>query len=1156
MTPLDVRQRLLDALQADLIGPFVRGEQGVTPDEAHASTEILSMAPSRWYFTGFLAPEQNRVPDKDDLDSHGGELAAGSDTQAEDAGTQEDEPVRPIRFPASMGLSLYLPLAKQQDTIEVSVSFAHYDPIEIAEDTERKKRDGWKRVPFGPIRMSVALEPRALARGIEIPGSIGLVLVGELRETVMDGLGDDGRARVLSLWIVNRRTPESEPRYADRAFVFQVQMSVHYVHGFLSRPNRRGEDSASDDDPKVLALLFRDKKEWAVGHNTSLQAPEADADGKVRTLCTTQIPYYEVPSVDHRTVPELTLSMSALALLDGEGLGRALEPLVTEYGKWLDAQRYRDVGRPQLEATRDGLVAKVEKVRARIQEGITLLQQDAQVLLAFQLANMAMHASALQIDTQRPERMYKDGAKPQWRPFQLAFVLMNLSAAVDPRHADRKVADLIYFPTGGGKTEAYLGLTAFTLLLRRLRGKSRPDEGRGIAVILRYTLRLLTLDQLGRASTLICALEQLRFKRPQLLGNTRFSVGLWVGKAATANRLKEVHAALNEFGDGAESPFPLTACPWCGEPMRRENIKLVDEEGLPSKTKFTRAVVYCARNGCLFTEGNRSGQGLPILFVDEQIYQELPDFLVATVDKFAMMPWRGEAGMLFGRATHLHERRAYGVMHTPPKGATPLPEGLLPPELIIQDELHLISGPLGTVVGLYEAAIDFLSERTLDGVAGSAAGETAQRVVCVPKVVCSTATVRRAKEQIRALFGREMLLFPPRGIDEGDNFFASPAPLTKKPGRLYVGIGAPGRALRAVSVRTYATLLAAAQKHFDPKGSPEQAADPYMTLVGYFNSLRELGGMRRLVEDEVRNRVHNFADEKRPHDYHGEHPWGADRRLKEPAELTSRESTERVKDTKARLAERHASQDGKPLDVVLASNMISVGLDIERLGLMVMAGQPKTTSEYIQASSRVGRKYPGLVVSCLHVMRPRDRSHYERFHAYHDSFYREVEATSVTPFSHQTLDRGLVGTFLSMVRHSIEGMGAPSGAMKIHENRARAEAVLKRLVERAHNHRDFRDKEAEERLADYVARRGKSFLDAWERVIASARGSEDDDGGAAARQYSKQDHVKSAGKELLYTATDEPPANHDEREFMVPTSMRDVEPSVHVWVRFKQLDER
>nr|WP_298724331.1 DISARM system helicase DrmA [uncultured Steroidobacter sp.] len=1138
MKPADVRTNLLAALEADLIGPFALGQPRVTAEQVHASTEVLPMPPSRWYFTGFLAPQARRIPDKEDLESHGGELGAGSDSQAEDAGAAEPEPARPIRFPASMGLSVYLPPAPSsgEDVIDVELTYADYDPIDIAEDTEDKKRTGWKRVPRGPIRLSVPLDPKKLrSPGVVVPESVGLTIVGELRSTSMEGLGSD--ARVLSVWLVNDR--QGEEQAPDELFVFQVRMKLHYARGFLARPNRRGEEAPSDDDPRVLALLFREHKEWAVGHNTSIRPPVVEADGKVRTLATTQVPCHEVPDVEHRRVEGLTLGMADLGKLDGQGLARALESLPAEYGRWIERQRYQALERPSLEETRDQLVKKADIALARIREGMKILESDEVVRDAFRLANQAMYVAALQADKQREDPRYVEGRTPEWRPFQLAFLLMSLPSLTDPKHADRAIADLIYFPTGGGKTEAYLGLVAFTLLLRRLRGKSRQDEGRGVAVILRYTLRLLTLDQLGRAATLICALEELRRRDPRRLGNTRFAIGLWVGRGATANRLKEVHAALNDFASAREeSPFPLTRCPWCGEPIRIENIKLVDEEGAPSKTKFTRAVVYCAKTDCLFTEQKRPAQGLPVLFVDEQIYQELPDFIVATVDKFAMLPWRGEAGMLFGRVTHLKGRRAFGVMHDIPSDAIRLPEGLLPPELIIQDELHLISGPLGTMVGLYEAAIDYLSERTVDGVAR------------LPKVVCSTATVRRAREQIRALFGRDMALFPPRGIDEGDNFFARPAPLDQRPGRLYVGVGAPGRALRAVSVRTYAALLAAAQKNFDPKGEAKQPGDPYMTLVGYFNSLRELGGMRRLVDDEVRNRVAHFADEKRPHDFAGDHPWAANRNLREPAELTSRESTERVKETKARLAERHVNKDGRPVDVVLASNMISVGLDIDRLGLMVVAGQPKTTSEYIQATSRVGRSYPGLVVTCLHVMRPRDRSHYERFHAYHESFYREVEATSVTPYSHQTLDRGLVGTLLSMIRHSVEGMGPPTGVMELHAKRSAAERVLEKLVNRAGNHRHFRDKEAENRLKDYVSRRGKRFLDAWERVVDEAIK------GAATRQYSEYDGKRAAGKWLLYTATDDPPGDRHEREFLAPTSMRDVEPSVHVWVRLKQLDER
>ena len=1141
MTPAEVRQRLVEALEADLVGPFLaEGLPG-------GGQEVLPLPPSRWYLTGFLAPQFDRAPDADDTDAVG-ELAAGSESQAEDSGKDEPEAKRPHRFPASMGLSVFLPAPPPGvtvDHVEVELSYAEYIKEDIAEDNDKKAKVGWKRVPHKPPPFLVPLDPKALGGrdGIRWPEATGLRIRGELRTTDIDGL--DPGARVLSLFLVNERPPLDRDRDLD--FIFQVRVTLRYPHGFLARPNRRGEDS-TDDDQRILALTFRDHYEWAVGHNTSVDIPRPDPDGKVRELRTTQIPHYEVCGVRHEDARdkigiEIT-EMRQFAGLDGPGLVRALSPLVEAYGRWIERQRYTSVG-VKLETTRDGLMDEAEGVRKRIREGIDLLAADAEVREAFRLANLAMHAQALQADRWREDKRYKEGAQPRWRPFQLAFILLNLASVADAKHTDRGVADLIYFPTGGGKTEAYLGLIAFTLILRRLRGKTRPDEGRGVAVILRYTLRLLTLDQLGRAATLMCALEELRRRDPKRLGNARFAVGLWVGQSATANRLKEVHAALHDFTPGrTDSPFPLTTCPWCGEDIKIHNIKLVDDEGKPSKTKFTRAVVYCEGKDCLYTEQKRPGQGLPVLFVDEQIYKELPDFLVATVDKFAMMRWRGEAGMLFGRATHLDDLRVYGVMHDPPKGARPLPQGLYPPELIVQDELHLISGPLGTMVGLYETAIDYLSARGIDG------------VLRAPKIVCSTATARRAREQIRALFGREMAMFPARGIDDGDNFFATVD--RKNPGRLYLGVAAPGRALRAVVVRTYATLLAAAQLHFDPKGAPDQPADPYMTLVGYFNSLRELGGMRRLVEDEVKSRVKGFAEGKQPHHHIGPHPWAASRNLSLPAELTSREPTDRVKETKRRLAARLAGSDSgkgaEPLDVVLASNMISVGLDVDRLGLMVVAGQPKTSSEYIQATSRVGRTYPGLVVTCLNASRPRDRSHYERFVAYHESFYREVEATSVTPFSLQTLDRGLAGTLISMIRHGLLDMEPPRGIMRLHANRALAEDILEVLVARARRHRDWHDKTAERRIEDEIRARGLSFLDAWERVITRAAGGAE--GGGAQRTYSDLDRAKHEGKAVMFFATDDLPHDHDERRFVAPTSMRDVEPSTHIWLRFAQLDER
>jgi hypothetical protein len=610
VTPVEVRSRIVEALQADLVGPFL-------PDgHPEAGVEVLPLAPSRWYLTGFLAPRSDRAPEVDDEDSTG-ELPAGNDSQAEDAGSTEPDAKRRQHFPASMGLSVFLPARQgaEADYVEVEVRWADYDKVELAEDHEDKAKKGWKRVPRGPYLVRVPLDAAALASadGVRWPESAGLCFRGELRETQLEGLPDG--ARVLSLFLVNDRPALDRDR--DLNFAFQVRFTMRYARGFLPRPNRRGEH-ASDYDQRVLALMFRDRFEWAVGHNTSVSVPQADPDGEVRALSTTQLPCYEVRGVRHERVGGLETGMKKLYELSGQGLVHALSPLVEAYGQWIEKQRREPLDRTELERTRDELMKEAERAKARMREGIDLLASSAEALEAFKLANYAMHAAALQADSAREDKRYTDGRQPQWRPFQLAFLLLNLAGIADPKHKDREVADLIYFPTGGGKTEAYLGLIAFTLVLRRLRGKARADEGRGVAVILRYTLRLLTLDQLGRAATLMCALEELRRRDPKRLGNTRFSVGLWVGKSATANRLKDVHAVLHDYTPGRiDSPFPLPNCPWCGAAIKIENINLVDAAGKISKTKYERVVVYCGGEDCLYTGRKRPGQGLPVLFVDE-----------------------------------------------------------------------------------------------------------------------------------------------------------------------------------------------------------------------------------------------------------------------------------------------------------------------------------------------------------------------------------------------------------------------------------------------------------------------------------------------------------------------------------------------------------
>ncbi len=1118
----DIRASLVAALQADLVGPF---------DPANPSEE-LTLAPSRWYLTGFLAPKNDRDPKSPDADDGFG---TGTGDDDDDEPAVEQEPKQKNNFPASLGMSVLLPAKKKDgESIKVTVSFAEYtkEDVEVAGGDRRKKRNVWRRAAQPLRAVELALDSATIEKGCSLPDTPGIRVCGKLETADAPGLAAGTRA--LSLFVVNERTPGEKGRQ-DEQFVFQVSMSLSFEPGFVPRPNRQGEGATEPDD-QTADLQFRDHNEWAVGHGIAVEIP--DGASAVTRICTTWIPVAEVRKVDTHEEPNVVTAMEDLAdLTGGPALVNALSPLVDAYGTWIDAQQQIPLDSAERNDARKRLLKKASRAKERIRAGIQLLSMDDQAREAFQLMNRAMAASARQRSPQR----YAEGKKPAWRLFQLAFVLLNLVGISDPMNeVERNEVELIFFPTGGGKTEAYLGVIGFTLLLRRLRGQKRADGGLGVAVLLRYTLRLLTLDQLGRAATLICALELLRKKDTARLGDVRFSVGLWVGRSATANTLEQVKKLVIDYKNSASktapSPFPLAACPWCGRELGRDSLVLA-----PSKSAPDEVVVSCVSasgqppSDCEFAPRNNK-EGIPVVFVDDQIYRELPCFIVATVDKFAMLPWRGETGMLFGRASARDGKKCFGPLDRAPKGATLLPDGLQPPDLIVQDELHLISGPLGTMVGLYETAIEWLSTNASSG------------KPVLPKVIASTATVRRARSQILSLFGRSgMSLFPPPSVDASETFFAKLD--TVQPGRLYLGVAAPGRPLKTILLRTYVALQAAAQKQYDPNEKDDQPADAYMTLAGYFNSLRELGGMRRLVEDDVRRWCGTIEDRK-PYGYPARHhPWASNRVIQMPVELTSREKAGAIKEAKDRLSRPHAAKEH--VDVLLASNMISVGVDIDRLGLMVVAGQPKSTSEYIQASSRVGRQYPGLVVTCFNVRRPRDRSHYERFVAYHQSFYRYVEATSLTPFSGPALERGLAGTLLAMTRLGHPVMTAPTAAMDIETHRLLAEECVEVLAARGAAQTSGAQESA--RLKKALEDRAHKIIEAWQKLTKEARHE-----GGTKRSYSRFDKDKTAGKPLLFTIIDDdpPPAHSDDARFAAPTSMRDVEPSVHLWLERRSLGGR
>jgi hypothetical protein len=312
-----------------------------------------------------------------------------------------------------------------------------------------------------------------------------------------------------------------------------------------------------------------------------------------------------------------------------------------------------------------------------------------------------------------------------------------------------------------------------------------------------------------------------------------------------------------------------------------------------------------------------------------------------------------------------------------------------------------------------------------------------------PKVIASTATVRRAQAQVSALFNRQVRVFPPPGLEASTNFFSRELPVSDvAPGRLYVGICAPGRKLKGALIRVYVAVLAAGQTLYEKYG---EAADPFLTAVGYFSSLRELGGMRRLVDDDVRSRL-TQVDAR-----------GLKKRtLRLPhavEELTSRKSATEIPDVLERMKCKFPPPGQKPakppIDVLLATNMLSVGVDVGRLGLMIVAGQPKSTSEYIQATSRVGRASPGLVITVANWARPRDLSHFEGFCHYHATFYRQVEALSVTPYSTGAMDRALTGVLVSSIRQAGADYNRNDSAQQMQPSHALVQAALSALPVRA-----------------------------------------------------------------------------------------------------------
>lgn len=901
--------------------------------------------------------------------------------------------------------------------------------------------------------------------------------------------------------------------------IFQPFISIFLKKGFQPFEDLSDLTLLSLEDLN-LKLLYRNYKKYALGHGISVNWEKSDQ--LIQKVYTQVLPEERVNGVDLN--PSIFKDKDVLYVKRLSGISinqnyswqiieKELMDFVFLYVNWINEQKNKIERNP--ESLPHELIIKAGEnlntcmlLSNRMLKGIEILRTNLNARKSFEDANKAMFMQRVMADFSKYRRkenrvqhnttefddslpeyskipfdassgkiwddgklklindVEKNGTLARWRPFQLAFLLSQIEGIIFPNSYDRETVDLIWFPTGGGKTEAYLGLTAFTIFYRRLFAKNNsgnPDNGAGVTVLMRYTLRLLNKQQFERASIIICACDLIRRLEPKNYGNIRISNGIWMGRSMTPNNEKD---QIRDYGDYInlinknnqpntfQNSPPLLSCPCCGNRLVKEviNGKVVGRWGYFRKTNIKNTLTGPFFMGCTNTKCDfhinpinflpTDEKLLPIFEVDEIIYKKRPTLLFSTVDKFVQLAWKSDSFNLFniefdgGKVNRLFPS----------------------PELIIQDELHLISSALGTIYGVYEIVVDKLCRESKGNIA---------------KIIGATATVRNADEQCKRLYGRNRFLqFPPPASDADDSFYAKKMKNDPK-NRLYVGFMPSGITTSTALIRLASVLL----ERIPALNLPNEEVDKHYTLVVYFNALKELGKFRTFLTDDIvayrkllANHFHTFI---KPFNNNtlcelssvmtaDDITNGLDR-LEKTTLPTGLDSNNLIvkklfgggirtiydlkiakgsiwkdvfinkpffdkiglefindfsTDIKAfvTLTDNIFLDKSLPIQIAPATNMISVGVDIPRLNTMIVNGQPKTSAEYIQASSRIGREVPGVVFTFLAPTKNRDRSHYENFKAFHQAYYYYVESSSVTPFSEPALEKVLPTVLIALTR--------------------------------------------------------------------------------------------------------------------------------------------
>ncbi|RDH87664.1 MAG: helicase [endosymbiont of Escarpia spicata] len=975
------RRRLIDWVRKQLIGP---------PEPASDSPDLRGVLPTERFPCGALYPTsqwgEGIDPASEDVNEAEGTTEVAGESTAELAVVRRYIP------PSSLGFSFFI---KGEDIrFQVLSRAVRYERTE--RDERGQYKNDWKR-----SELISGQENDEEFENISCPGRDQRQsfsnLVDKARVDVQWRHFVDGWIVTVSLCNAQELADSATGRdyVYERAEKTLFEASLRCVIdagdvGVYPRVDR----SLLDQEEQEIELQYAHRHIYAIGHGCA--ANWEVKDGKVVELRSETMPAVEVPQMtaDTGSGGEPVLSLARLADIDNvhATLLPELDDFISGYASWVASQQGNIPGLPADDrAAASRMVERMNTAVSRMRVGLRLLGDNAQARLAFALANSAMLDQMRQHDRLQGKPRADDAYR--WRPFQLAFLLTTLESTANEDNEFRDTVDLIWFPTGGGKTEAYLGLIAFQITLRHLR---HSDTGGGTAILMRYTLRLLTRDQFIRATRLICALELIRRERNDL-GSAPITIGMWVGEATSPNTFRKAAELVNKAIAANEKPeLVLDHCPWCGQ----------DFEADRNYDSTTQHFHFLCRNpDCGF--GASPDGVLPCNIVDEALYDEPPTMLVATVDKFARLAWEERANAFLG-----------GTQHRPP-------------ELIIQDELHLIASALGSVAGLYEAAIDTVLQ--LRGV--------------YPKYIASTATIRMADQQVKRLYGREVAVFPPPGLSCDDAYFARTVPLEQRPGRIYVGYLAPMLNRQQCLAPLAAALLLAPHVLFESDQHEQELLDAWWTQVVYHGSLKGVGNSHTAFASDVRDFMRLLSGTTEAQAQENEKARKQERSTPSIAQLTSLQTAAQNADIFARLSKTR-EEDGC-LDAVLATNMISVGLDVARLALMIINGQPLTTAEYIQASSRVGRsEAPGVVFANYYREQARSLSHYESFRPYHEAFYRFVEPTSVTPYTYQARLRALPAALVIVMRHGGFGLLNNGAAANFDPNNSQVSKAVEQLKRR------------------------------------------------------------------------------------------------------------